>query len=864
MKQFGVILLFILITVSCYKPYSTFHAPTAKNGILDIRNWNFEKDGPINLNGEWEFYWNKLIVPSEFKTISLKKDGFYKVPSLWNDKVVNNEVLAGNGYATFRLKIISYKDQQLEIAVDELMSAYKCWSDSTELFECGTVSSEAKNTVPRQFPIIKNLDLNKDTTILIFQIANFHHRAGGFFTSPRIGEKESISTEKIKKISFDLFIFGSILIMSFYHFGFYFLRREKSAAFFFGLFTLILAIRTLFTGSQFITVIYPNINWFLKYRIEYLTLYISPIFILYFLYTIYKKDISKRFTQVFAAVSSIFVLTVFFSPSIFTKLLVYYQFILLVCIIIIFTRLVKTVIRKRLGARILLISVMVFFLTIINDILFTRGIITSSMELVPFGTFIFILGQSLVLARIFTGAFSQNEALTLELDYHNKNLEGIVEKRTLEVENQKLAILEINEELMLQNEEIQSINDNLEEQKKRLGDSEEKFRSLVELLPEAIFEMNLHGVIVYANDEFCRKLGYEINDIKVGLNSNDIVFFNTDNSNVSFVEFINQQSAGNQLLKELEFNILRKNKTHFPVLLSLSLVSHNENIAYRCVFVDISQRVENERKIEVALKDIRKKNKDITDSIEYALHIQNAVLPSGDYIASLFEDFFIINKPHTIVSGDFYYFSRKAERIVFAISDCTGHGVPGGFMTMLGITQINEIYNHDEFCSPDKALGIMRKQVIESLNQNISEFGSKDGMDMFLGVFNTETLKLEFASANQAFYLMRDGNLTLYKGDKMPVGIYRRMDDFAYNQIQLQKGDILYLFTDGIIDLFGGNNDRRLYTKGLQEIIMQVYHEKLGIQSGMIEQHLLNWQGENRQTDDMLMIGLKIGASDIT
>jgi len=858
MKLLTIIFLFSILTISCSNHNKNINTPKAQKGILDLRNWNFEKNGPVDLNGEWEFYWKKLLTPSNFYHAEIKNDGYYKVPTLWNEKIFNDKKLDGEGFATFRLKILSNKNLRLEIAIDELMTSYKCWSDSVEIFECGKVSNKSETNLPRQYPVMKNIDIKTDTTVLIFQIANFHHRVGGFFTSPKIGTNESLSGERIKKISFDLFLFGSILIMSFYHFGFFYLRREKSAAFFFAVFTLILSIRTLFTGSQFITVIFPDINWFLKYRIEYLTLYISPIFIIYFLYKIYKKDINERITQIFAIISLLFAFTIILPPVVFTRLLIFYQLILVFTIIYIFTRLIKTIILKRLGARILFSSVLVFFFTIINDILFTRGLIPNSIELVPFGTFIFILGQSLVLARIFTGAFYEKEALTLELDYQNKNLENIVEQRTSEVEKQKLSILEINEELTLQNEEIQSINESLEEQKKKLVESEEKFRSLVELLPEAIFEMDNQGKLIYANDEFYRKLGYEQTDIQKGLNCSEIVIYSNSETEQTFVEQINLQYSTNKVLKELEYRLLRRDKSSFPVLLSLSPVSINENIAYRCVFVDITQRVENEQKIKVALKDIRKKNKDITDSIEYALHIQNAVLPSGDLIASLFEDFFIINKPHTIVSGDFYYFSKKGDKIVFAISDCTGHGVPGGFMTMLGITQLNEIYNHDEFCSTEKALGIMRKQVIESLNQNITEYGSKDGMDMLLCILDTKTLKLEFSSANQSFYLMRNGNLTLYRGDKMPVGIYRRMNPYTNYEIQLQRGDILYMFTDGIVDLFGGENDRRLYIKGLQEIILKVYTEKLSTQCKLIENLLYGWQGKNKQTDDMLMIGLRI------
>jgi len=445
-----------------------------------------------------------------------------------------------------------------------------------------------------------------------------------------------------------------------------------------------------------------------------------------------------------------------------------------------------------------------------------------------------------------------------------RNYKTIAHKNSLliiheeDIANKNHELNKQNIQLTLQNEEIQSIIESLEEQKSRLVESEEKFRSLVELLPEAIFEMDLNGKLIYANDEFYRKLGYNPEDIQNGLSSNEIIVLTQNTIDQSFTEEISTQFTDKHVLKELEYQLLRKDKTSFPVLLSLSSVTNSERIAFRCVFVDITQRVENERKMQEALKDIRKKNKDITDSIEYALHIQNAVLPSGDFIASLFDDFFIINKPHTIVSGDFYYFSKKEGKIVLAISDCTGHGVPGGFMTMLGITQLNEIYNHDQFCAPNKALDIMRNQVIESLNQNISELGSKDGMDMLLGILDTETLKFEFSSANQTLLLLRNGHLEIFKGDKMPVGIYRRMNPFTSQEIQLQKGDTLYLFTDGIVDLFGGKNDRRIYLSGLLEMMPKVYHEKLAVQGKMIEDFLLDWQGENKQTDDMLMIGLQI------
>lgn len=852
------IFIFLLFSVSCNKSKQRAYIPKAQKGILDLRNWDFEKNGTLFLDGDWEFYWKKLYTPGDFLSKTDEGTRFYRVPGFWNGLVIDKEKIKGEGYATFRLKILHTGTESLDIFIDEQMTAYTFWCNSEKIYNCGQVSNNFKEAVPKEYPTIQTIKLEGDTTELVFQISNFHHRVGGFFKSPKIGLKEDVYTQRISDIAFDLFLFGSILMMSFYHFGIFFMRKEKSAALFFGLFTLVLAIRTLFTGSQYITVLLPDMDWALKYRIEYLTLFFAPLLIVSFLYKIYKKDISRRVTQIFVLISVLYSFTVLLSPTIFSRLLLPFQLFILAGIVYYFARLVKTVIRKRHGARILFTSMLVFFFTIINDILFTRGIITNSIELVPFGTFIFILGQSLVLAKIFTGAFYENEALTLELDYQNKHLERLVEERTLEIDNQRKDIVEKNEELKLQNEEIQAINENLEDQKQRLVISEAKIRGLVELLPEAIFELDWEGKVIYANDEFYRKLGYDAKQDTENIEIDQLIAKKKEDSAILFIEKIKKLLDNNELIKELELKLIKKDKSEFPVLLSLSLVPENQSTAFRCVFIDITQRVENERKIKAALKEIWKKNKDITDSIQYALNIQKAVMPSGDLISSIFSDYFIINKPHSIVGGDFYYFEKKENKVVIALGDCTGHGVPGGFMTMLGITLLNEIYGGEDLLAPNKALDLMRKQIIESLGQSMHEFGSKDGIEMFLGVLDTDTLLLEYASANQPLYIMRNGSLITQKGDKMPLSIYRRMDNFSYHQMQLQKGDIIYLFTDGVIDLFGGTKVRRLYAGGLQEILYECYTKELAEQRVIIEERLSHWQGDNKQTDDMLMIGLRV------
>ena len=212
---------------------------------------------------------------------------------------------------------------------------------------------------------------------------------------------------------------------------------------------LSLAIRTMFTGSRLIFIVFPDISWFLKYRIEYLTLYLASAFFVSFLYHIYKKDISRKITQIIVFISLIYSLSLFASPAFFTKILFSFQILLLLAIVYYIYGFTIIVIRKRNGGRILAFSIAVFFSSVVHDILFTRGIIINSIELLPFGTFIFILGQSLVLAKIFNRAFTTNE-IRISLSAYTFILKNLKVMDT-SVDNELKSLVDENLEASFEN-----------------------------------------------------------------------------------------------------------------------------------------------------------------------------------------------------------------------------------------------------------------------------------------------------------------------------------------------------------------------------------------------------------------------------
>jgi len=249
--------------------------------------------------------------------------------------------------------------------------------------------------------------------------------------------------------------------------------------------------------------------------------------------------------------------------------------------------------------------------------------------------------------------------------------------------------------------------------------------------------------------------------------------------------------------------------------------------------------------------------KEIMDSIHYAERIQRSLLPTRQRLKSLLPDHFIVFKPRDIVSGDFYWTAEKDGYVYIAASDCTGHGVPGAFMSMLGIAFLNEIINKHGAIQPSEVLDHLREEIIRALNQKGEEGEARDGMDMALCRFNTSNMKLSFAGGNNPLYLVRNGVLTEIKGDKMPVAIHEKMPPFSLNEMDLQKDDCVYLFSDGFADQFGGPKGKKFMYRRFKELLEESNHMDMISQGKMLDQTIESWKGNIEQIDDIVIIGLR-------
>jgi len=276
-----------------------------------------------------------------------------------------------------------------------------------------------------------------------------------------------------------------------------------------------------------------------------------------------------------------------------------------------------------------------------------------------------------------------------------------------------------------------------------------------------------------------------------------------------------------------------------------SLRSYNETMRIEAIVYERTQEIQD-------------KNKEILDSIESALRIQTAILPSIDYINQFLPKFGIYYKPKDIVSGDFYWFSQIGTKSVVANVDCTGHGVPGAIMSVFAYNLLNQVVNFRNETDPAKILGELDVQLATMLMNETQGGQVSEGMDMNIVTIDHATRKLEFAGANRPLYLLRDSNINEYPGDKFPIGDHIiTQKNFTKHAIDLQKGDRIYLFTDGIVDQFGAESNKRYSTKRLREFLARTQYLPFSEQLVELNFEFENWKKTEEQTDDVCFIGIE-------
>ena len=271
------------------------------------------------------------------------------------------------------------------------------------------------------------------------------------------------------------------------------------------------------------------------------------------------------------------------------------------------------------------------------------------------------------------------------------------------------------------------------------------------------------------------------------------------------------------------------------------------------------EEIESQRdEIEAQRDLVFAQKKEITDSIGYAQRIQAAILPHESYLDKVIPDYFVLFKPRDIVSGDFYWVKELGSSVVIVVADCTGHGVPGAFMSMLGITLLNELFVEGSSNKPGEILGELRTKVKAMLVQEGTIRDQKDGMDMAIAIINKDKKELRFGGAYNPLYLIRQGELIELKGDKQPIGIHWEETEFKDHVVKLKENDAVYVFSDGYVDQYGGEHRKKFKTQKFKELLLSVQSESMEKQKQKIDNTFEAWRGNTEQIDDVCVVGVRV------
>ncbi len=293
--------------------------------------------------------------------------------------------------------------------------------------------------------------------------------------------------------------------------------------------------------------------------------------------------------------------------------------------------------------------------------------------------------------------------------------------------------------------------------------------------------------------------------------------------------------------------------------------------AYKLLELSNKQIVEQKEEIEKQRDIAETQKRKVTDSINYAKRIQSAVMPPLSLFEKYFPEHFILFNPRDIVSGDFYWITQKDGVIIVAVADCTGHGVPGAFMSMLGVAYLNEIVNkiavnrHIRTLHANEILNQLRDNVIASLHQTGKSNESKDGMDISLCIVDLEQKHLQYAGAHNPLYIIRNNELIHIEADRMPIGYYRDITTpFINHEITIENGDMVYMFTDGYYDQLGGPKNQKYFSANFRKLLLEIHQLPLPVQREKLQQSSYEWRGSMEQIDDQLVIGFKIKPTKIS
>ncbi len=865
------------------------------------------------LHGKWRFYWKNFL--HDINDTTGKNFIYAKVPKSWNNYKINGKKLPIKGYGTYYTKIILPKDTIYAFNIKLIFSAYKLWINGELISQKGILGTSKDEEVPaiNEKTILYNAQ--SDTLNVFIQVSNFHYYTSGIAKEIYIGTPKNIFRKNTINLGADLFVLGVFLLFSIF-FIVQFANTRKLSQLFLVLYIIAQSIIDLFSNDLLLFQIFPSLNFIIAIKIFYFTQLFKLIaFIAFIKY--FAKDELNEFYKITFNLSYLILLLytgiiLYLSPEKFMwidiSINIIKAFYSIIMLIYLYTLYSQKNIKKALW---IFIGLSAIFLTGAFDFLNYYKYIQSLPNLINYGILTFVIIYSIIVSKESAETFDVVQNLSDKITFLNilKNkllsipsykLNEIFKEfiNTLKIERGLLFFV-INETLILQTEiqgdKIIDHKKPIEELSNDYFDIELLLRSFLTKQPlkydfqEGFYIskytknkkiQSIRIMPLKKNKEIIAQMYLENHKEKITDTQDEIITITTN----EFVNIIDTASTYWELQnmnEKLEERI--KQETYFIEQQKKEIANKNQELKEKVeqikehnkTLMDLNKKLELQKKIleeqneeifqqkeeiEQQKNELTLKNKILTSNIQYAHKIQQIVIKQTKNIP--FKESFLINLPKNIISGDFYYSSWFKDIFVFAVADCTGHGVPGALMSMLSASGLTDILNkyffiQNKIPKPGQVLNDLRNLIITTFNE---EQDIKDGLDIALCFYFPNNKKILFAGAYNPLYIIRNGEIIILKGDRMPVGYYfqEAIRNFSTQEIILQENDMLYLFSDGYADQFGGQEKTKFYIRNFKKLLLEIHNLPLTEQKNLLIKKFQEWKNGEPQTDDITILGYKI------
>ncbi len=858
-----------------------------KNGYIDLSNHNFE-DSNKYLTGEWTFYKSQLLTPKEINDSLIEKHSEpLKVPSSWKDKT-KPHLDESFGYGTYVIHIRTNPSiQMLSVNFNKVQSAYKLWINDSLYTEQIKVGKNAESTIPtwnsRNYTF-----LNQGNNEIVIQVSNFFHAKGGIIKTPYIGLPSKIEAHRGNIIEISNILMGVFFIMFLYYVSLFAIKRDEWAALYFGLLTLSTMIVYISMGELLITFLFPNLSWEAIVKTVHISNIARALTLALFFTSLHPTSFRKKTIKWEVLFFILYIVAVLILPS-----RIYSHFAIIIFVytsfVMIHFGIITTIatIQKKPGAIYNLLAIIILFINFLTDVAsviflldipptLDYGILLLVLLLafnmayrnsISYDEMIMMTNKLLVISKIKDQLFSQSflspakiiYTISSQINaYHTvsfRKINGMWIKTSEYYGGKIINFSKKFNKLNLKNKKLQDPSIDYELIKSCLNNK----KTCYQYTKQTKKQIKKYGRIF---DKVCLPIMKENEVISILYSQNTIKgrFFtkNTD-----------------EILETLkpQFSIITQNSIVFDELLQFNKALEKrindqiEEITQQQEEIKTQkEEIEDKNKIlQEASQKLASQNSHINDSINYAKRIQGAVLPTKKELAAIYPNNYVIFKPKRILSGDFYWANTLSKNDttyqLLAVGDATGYGVPGALMSIIGCNILDNAIFSKAMYKPSDILDDLDERLYSNLAKKDNNKFSTDGITIGILSRNTKTGEILYAGAYHPLYIYTDNELKKYESVKKQAGAKRleinKKRKYFDHKINIKHGTI-FLCTDGFLNQLGENRKKIFYRNSFKELLKKTAQLPFNEQSKYLQTVFQKAQGNEPQTDDLLILTIKI------